>query len=294
VDHDGDGIDDLLSGSYDPGDIWLFRGLGKGQYEKGRVLVDENGVALVHHPVELVRYHELKAKANGEEDDPTVHARVASFGSWPAPVDWDGDGDLDLLIGSFGGRIYLRINLGTRKAPKYSGTSTELDLAVAHHAAPVVADWDGDGAWDLVVGAADGSVTWFRNTGEPTAPAFAKGQTLVAAKADGKCLRQYLTADQTAAPGVRAQVCVADYDLDGKLDLLVGDYSDVKELRADLSPAEKTEFDRLAALERDLLADAAKNKDALAEITKKRERFCTGQSGRRSHVWLYRRNGVTR
>jgi len=291
VDHDGDGIDDILSGSYDPGDVWLFRGLGKGRYEKGRVLTDENGVAIVHHPVELVRYHELKQKAGGEEDDKTIQARVASFGSWPAPVDWDADGDLDLLIGSFGGRIYLRTNVGTRNEPKYAGDSTEIGITVPQHAAPVVADWNGDGKWDLVVGAGDGSVTWYQNTGEAGKPAFGKGAVLVAAKADGKFLRQYLASGQAAEPGVRAQVCVADYDLDGKLDLLVGDYSDVKELRPDLSPAEKTELDRLATLERELLADAKKNKDALAEITKKRERFCTGEAVRRSHVWLYRRTG---
>jgi hypothetical protein len=292
VDHDGDGINDIVSGSYDPGDIWLFRGLGKGKYEKGRVLVDENGLALVHHPVELARYLQLKQKANGvEEDEPTLQARVASFGSWPAPVDWDGDGDLDLLIGSFGGRIYLRENIGTRKQPKYSGTATEIDVAVNHHAAPVVADWDGDGTWDLVVGASDGSVTWFHNTGAKGKPAFAKGAVLVEAKAPDKFLRQYLAEGQPAAPGVRAQVCVADYDLDGKLDLIVGDFCDVKELRSDLSPAEKTELDRINALERELSVDREKNKDALADLAKRRARFCTGKDVRRSHVWLYRRTG---
>ena len=291
MDHDGDGIDDILSGSYDPGDVWLFRGLGKGRYEKGRVLVDQNGVAIVHHPVELVRYHERKQKAGGEEDEATLQARVASFGSWPAPVDWDGDGDLDLLIGSFQGGIYLRTNVGTRQKPEYSATSTAIGITVHRHAAPVVADWDGDGKWDLVVGAGDGSVTWFRNTGAPGEPAFGKGQTLVTAKASDKFLRQYLAPGQAAAPGVRAQICVADYDLDGKLDLLVGDYNDVKELRADLSPAEKTEVDQLATVERELLAEAKPNQAALAEITKKRERFCSGEPTRRSHVWLYRRTG---
>ena len=292
MDHDGDGIDDILSGSYDPGDLWLFRGLGKGRYEKGRVIVDENGLALVHHPVELARYREWKAANGGkEEDDATLRLRVASFGSWPAPVDWDADGDLDMLIGSFGGGIWLRTNIGTRKKPKYSGTATELDVHVNHHAAPVVADWDGDGAWDLVVGAADGSVTWFRNTGKKGEPAFGKGETLVAAKAADKFLRQYLAEGQPAPPGVRAQVCVADYDLDGKLDLLVGDFCDVKELRSDLSPAEKTELDQLTALERELIVDREKNKEALADLAKRRARYCTGQDKRRSHVWLYRRTG---
>lgn len=293
MDFDGDGTDDIISGSYDPGDVWLFRGLGKGKYAEGRVLEDENGTAIVHHPVELMRYNELKAKARGgEEDDATIQARVASFGSWPAPVDWEGDGDLDLLIGSFGGRIYLRENTGSRKAPRFAAASTDIGIKVPMHAAPVVADWDGDGAWDLVVGAGDGSVTWFRNTGARDRPAFDNGSTLVARKAEGKFLRQYLAAGQPHEPAVRAQVCVADYDLDGRLDLLVGDYCDAKELRAKLSKADKVELDRLLALERELIVDPKKNKDTLADVTKKILQSCTGKQARRSHVWLYRRTGA--
>ena len=105
-------------------------------------------------------------------------------------------------------------------------------------------------------------------------------------------MRQFLAPGQPHEPAVRAQVCVADYDLDGRLDLIVGDYCDVRELRPDLRKTDKVELERLLALERELMADPKKNKDKLADVTKKCLQFCTDKQVRRSHVWLYRRTGA--
>ena len=35
MDYDNDGILDFISGSYDPGDLYLFRGEGKGKLQAG-------------------------------------------------------------------------------------------------------------------------------------------------------------------------------------------------------------------------------------------------------------------
>jgi hypothetical protein len=145
------------------------------------------------------------------------------------PVDWDADGDVDLLLGTHDGRVFLRLNQGSKQEPAFATRNIPVqaggkDLRVpgksrcparspGRHAMPVAADWDGDGLWDLVTGSALGAVYWYRNTGKEGAPVFAEAQTLVAAGGGGKL-----------GLGERTQVAVADFDADGRVDLLVGDY----------------------------------------------------------------------
>ena len=240
MDYNNDGIQDVISGSYDPGDVYLIRGLGEGKYAKAESIEDEEGTPLVHHPIEMNRYLERAT------DDDAMMDRVASFGSWAAMMDWDDDGDLDMLIGAFDGSLFRRMNVGTRSEPKWSPESTPVlaggePLHVHHHANPVVADWDDDGLQDLVVGSGNGSVGWFRNTGTVSKPEFAKRQLLVEGPSTSIFVQQFLAEGQSLAPGTRAQICVHDYNHDGRLDLIVGDYSDFFEM-PDLTRRERIEL----------------------------------------------------
>jgi hypothetical protein len=88
-------------------------------------------------------------------------------------------------------------------------------------AGPFVADWDGDGTPDLLVGTGAGSVLWYRNTGTGEEPKLVAAQTLVP---EGEQAPR-ATARSGARRGMRAKVCATDWDGDGRLDLLVGDFA---------------------------------------------------------------------
>ncbi len=282
----------------------MARGLGKGVYKPFTPILDAADVPLVHHPDERARY--LKLAESDHDGDAASRLRIASFGSWPAPVDFDDDGDFDLLIGAFDGSLWLRTNVGTRTAPSFSPASVRVDadgkpVRTEGHACPVVADWDADGRFDLVLGAADGSVVWHRNEGKARAPRFGPARPLVAAKAKNKSLTQYLNPGEEPGPGVRAQIAVEDYDGDGMLDLMLGDFSDVVELRA-LSAVERGAFSRLL-VERERLitaavaakADSKEEQEAYADLEKAEtglkafHRDPQAKERRASFVWLYRR-----
>jgi hypothetical protein len=193
VDLDGDGRSDVLSGSW-PGEIWFFRRLPDGKFAAGEQLKDRNGKPL-----------------------------NAGSGSSVFAVDWDGDGRLDLLLGNVLGEVYWLPNKGG-KTPAF-GAAQRLEaggqvLKVNGHAAPVAADWDGDGRLDLIVGAEDGSVVWYRNIGSAGQPKLEAARPLIPKSPCG------WNGDDNRQPGdwgLRVKPCVVDWDGDGRLDILLGD-----------------------------------------------------------------------
>lgn len=244
MDLDGDGIQDILSGSW-PGEIFLFRGLGKGQFAPPEMLKDADGnvinceggireqpdgSVLIFGTVSyedtpqgrVVVYQGRRFPAYGEKP-----VAVSGTASSVHATDWDGDGDLDLLVGTISGRVYVVINKGSRQ--KYAFTKEvpieagERPITVPHgDAGPFVADWDQDGKADLLVGAGDGSVWFYRNTSQGSIPVLEAGTALLPAS--------LLNNRQSGYPsepvrGLRAKICVTDWNEDGLVDLLVGDFA---------------------------------------------------------------------
>lgn len=205
ADLDGDGHNDLITGCYEGNAYWL-KGLGKGAFAEAALVTNADG-----EPLRAGQYYDTKWQAMDKD-----------LGLSATPVDWDGDGDLDLLLGTSEGRMHLSRNLGSPTAPKWSAALEVVQsggkelLLEGRHCLPVVADWDGDGLWDLVTGSYAGGAYWYRNTGKAGAPQFAAVQELVA-PTDSKAK------DKADRPGTRSQVAVADWDGDGRLDLLLGD-----------------------------------------------------------------------
>src|SRR5262249_39106999 len=106
-------------------------------------------------------------------------------------------------------------------------------------AGPFVADWDGDGLADLIVGSGDGSVSLYRNTGTDKAPKLAARVELVSAG------ETFDSIPNNPGRGMRPKVCVADGTGDGRPDLLLGDFTQQKPDVPEPTAAEKAEHDRI-------------------------------------------------
>lgn len=193
ADLDGDGRSDLLSGSW-PGEIFVFRRQADGGFGERDHLRMANG-----RPLKVGR-------------------ATAAFAT-----DWRGTGQLDLIVGVQDGSVFLVPNDGKPGWPTF-GTPVRLSAggtaieAPEGDAGPCVADWDLDGRPDLLVGAGDGSVRWYRNVGSKTEPKLDAGRLLLGPANDAR-------SRSGTAPGKRTKVCVTDWNGDGLPDLLVGDYA---------------------------------------------------------------------
>ena len=226
MDLNGDGHDDMISGSYWPGHITVFEGQGSAKFAKGYELANRDGTKLHAGPP-------WKKKNEPERD---------SLASAPHAIDWDGDGDYDLLVGNISGRVILIRNEGTKQKPAFSTERTAI-LADSEpirvpggDAGPTSADWDRDGLVDLIVGAGDGSVWLFRNTGTKTAPKLVAGHKLL-----DKSPLGFSAIDSDESPkwhGARAKVCICDYNGDGLLDILAGGRTSVKYPQPKLTKAQ--------------------------------------------------------
>lgn len=150
--------------------------------------------------------------------------------------DYDGDADLDLVIGiedwaDYGwdnafnkegewtngplhGYVYLARNVGTNEQPEYELPvklrAGQKEIDVYGRPSPNFADFDGDGDLDLLCGEFIDRFTYFENVGSRQKPKYREGRTLTR---DGQVLRADLCMIVPVAD---------DWNGDGHFDLVVG------------------------------------------------------------------------
>ncbi|MFK7820530.1 MAG: FG-GAP-like repeat-containing protein, partial [Planctomycetaceae bacterium] len=90
----------------------------------------------------------------------------------PTAIDWDKDGDVDLIVGDEDGRVALVENTGKLtndtpvfRQPQYFQQQADT-LKFGALATPYAYDWDSDGDEDIVCGNTAGSIGLFENLGD--------------------------------------------------------------------------------------------------------------------------------
>lgn len=152
--------------------------------------------------------------------------------SIPVVVDYDGDGDVDLLVSNKldatdlnSSRLLYFENRGGPGAPEMHLADT-LNLGRAFHYAPAMGDLDGDGDLDMILGNWSKNIHLLRNDGTRARPDYALVDSTYIA----------LTRGSNATPAL------GDLDGDGDLDLIVGEGSGSLNYYENTGTASSAEF----------------------------------------------------
>jgi hypothetical protein len=239
VDWDADGDEDLVCGNT-AGYLGFIENLDGGsppQWAPPRRLEADGKV------------FRIQAGENGSIQGPCE----AKWGYTTLSVaDWDHDGRLDIVFNSIWGRVQWLRNVGTAREPRLAAAAPVLvdwpespppkpawvwwqpdqgELATQWRTTPVVVDWNRDGLADLVMLDHEGYLAFFERFRDDEQLLLKPGRRVFQLEGkksfdhshrpggiDETALRLNVSA---AGDSGRRKLCIADWNKDGRLDLLV-------------------------------------------------------------------------
>jgi len=203
ADFDRDGKPDIICGEFIDKLSW-YKNIGTRSnpvFSKGRFLLDAKG------------------------DTIRLHVQMIT----PVSVDFDKDGNIDLLVGDEDGSVAFIRNTGRVKneMPVFESLvylkQKADNIKFGALSTPFNADWDGDGKDDIISGNSAGNICFIKNVDGKASP---KWNAPVLLKADGKEIR-IMAGRNGSIQGPAEEkwgyttLSVADWDNDGKKDIIV-------------------------------------------------------------------------
>ena len=147
----------------------------------------------------------------------------------PVAVDWDRDGDVDLIVGDEDGRVAFMENTGEweNRAPHFLPPvyfeQEAFELKAGALATPYSVDWDDDGDEDIICGNTAGYLCFIENLNGGDPPAWGRPRNLMAGGKVFRIMAGYNGSIQGPAEAKWGYtVCsVADWDHDGLKDIVL-------------------------------------------------------------------------
>ncbi len=210
----GDGTFDYMA---NPGFVgrdhfYVYITDGSGGYASTNVYVD---VLAPQDPLDgqkrTTNFTDFQALQAGGSDISLAGLRV------PRAVDWDNDGDNDLLVG-YAGSVWRYTNIGNPNSPSFNSAvkvqANGLDISLSGNVAIALADLTDDGVEDLIAVDNSRKVRVYENTSAAGhIPVYASAAIIQSSSSGGDFV----------SPDIRFDL--GDWDDDGKLDLFTGTFS---------------------------------------------------------------------
>ncbi|GAB4395129.1 MAG: FG-GAP-like repeat-containing protein [Microscillaceae bacterium] len=147
---------------------------GDQSLDAGWVFTQNGQTQVQYFPNQAPRGQAFRFDSNRRESLPLL----IQTGDFPHFFDWDGDGDLDALVGRrLGGLAYYE-NTGAAFVLKQEGMGQIQNHAFARLLTPIVADLNGDGLSDLLTGDAGGYLRFYADVQHQAAPAWAASKDI--------------------------------------------------------------------------------------------------------------------